>query len=39
MRRMQWQLGNWEASENLLQDREQSRQPVPRWPVTGPFGC
>jgi len=36
---MQWQLGTWKASEDLLQDREKSRKPVSKLPEAGPLGC
>ena len=36
MRNMQWQLGTWGASEDLLQGRGKSRKLVLRWAVAGP---
>jgi hypothetical protein len=39
MRSMQLQLGIWEPSQHLLEDRGKPRKPVSRWPVAGPSGC
>jgi hypothetical protein len=36
---MQQQLGIWEPSQHLLEDRGNPRKPVSRWPVAGPSGC
>jgi hypothetical protein len=33
MRSMQEQLGIWEPSQHLLEDRGKPRKPVSRWPV------
>jgi hypothetical protein len=33
------QLGTWEPSQHLLEDRGKPRKPVSRWPVAGPSGC
>jgi hypothetical protein len=33
------QIGIWEPSQHLLEDRGKARKPVSRWPVAGPFGC
>jgi hypothetical protein len=37
-KRMSWQLGNWEPSQHLSEDREIRRKPILKWPVAGPFG-
>jgi hypothetical protein len=39
MRSMQKQLGTWEPSQYLLEDKENLRDPVSRWPVAGTFRC
>jgi hypothetical protein len=39
MRSMQLQLGIWEPSQHLLENRGKPRKPVLRWPVAGPSGC
>jgi hypothetical protein len=37
MRSLQQQLGIWEPSQHLLEDRGKPRKPVSRWPVAGPY--
>jgi hypothetical protein len=32
-------LGIWEPSQHLLEDRGKPRKHVSRWPVAGPSGC
>jgi hypothetical protein len=38
IRSTQWQLGNSESSQHLLQGRRKPRNPASRWPVAGPSG-
>jgi hypothetical protein len=35
---MQYQLGIWEPSQHLLEDRGKPRKSVSGWPVAGPSG-